>query len=107
ISLARLGPDVGRAGYLSRRLRSAPRGESQANHSCRCNSLSRGRMAREARSMSDERTSARDSGEASTPDAVDVSVIIVSWNVRELLRGCIRSLLASESVRSEIIVVDN
>jgi N-acetylglucosaminyl-diphospho-decaprenol L-rhamnosyltransferase len=54
-----------------------------------------------------ERTHARHSDEASSPRAVDVSVIIVSWNVRELLKGCIRSLLASEGVRSEIIVVDN
>jgi GT2 family glycosyltransferase len=30
---------------------------------------------------------------------LDFSIIIVSWNVRDLLRGCLRSLLASSQVR--------
>jgi N-acetylglucosaminyl-diphospho-decaprenol L-rhamnosyltransferase len=41
---------------------------------------------------------------------VDLTVIVVSWNVRDLLRGCLRSLtpaLASLEGGSEIVVVDN
>jgi GT2 family glycosyltransferase len=39
---------------------------------------------------------------------VDVSVVIVSWNVRELLRGCLESLRHAETAPSlQIIVVDN
>src|SRR5262245_32896717 len=39
---------------------------------------------------------------------VDVSVIIVNWNTRELLRACLTSIYAeSPSVRLEVIVVDN
>jgi len=38
----------------------------------------------------------------------DVSVIIVAWNDRDLLVGCLRSLnVALEDIRAEIIVVDN
>lgn|SRR6185312_15963568 len=37
----------------------------------------------------------------------DISVIIVSYNVREYLCNCIDSLLMQEGVRTEIIVVDN
>lgn len=41
-------------------------------------------------------------------EAVDLTVVIVSYNVRDLLRACLRSLLASEGDFSfEIIVVDN
>lgn len=39
--------------------------------------------------------------------AVDCSVIIVSWNVRHLLEGCLASLEKQRIVTSEIIVVDN
>jgi GT2 family glycosyltransferase len=40
--------------------------------------------------------------------AVDVSVIIVNWNTRELLRRCIESVLAqSAPLETEVIVVDN
>jgi len=35
----------------------------------------------------------------------DLSVIIVSWNVRELLRTCLQSVIAETS--AEIVVVDN
>ena len=43
-----------------------------------------------------------------TGDTMDVSVIIVNYNVRELLRQTLRSVLrAAEYVRAEIIVVDN
>lgn len=36
-----------------------------------------------------------------------LSVIIVSWNVRELLRGCLRSLLAEAIPARDVIVVDS
>jgi GT2 family glycosyltransferase len=47
-----------------------------------------------------------------TPDprfrVVDLSVVIVSWNVRDLLRGCIESILStSHDLAVEVIVVDN
>jgi N-acetylglucosaminyl-diphospho-decaprenol L-rhamnosyltransferase len=46
--------------------------------------------------------------EASTPD---LSIIIVSWNVRELLRACLRSVhqnvRTSERVNVETLVIDN
>src|SRR5690349_17246576 len=39
---------------------------------------------------------------------VDVSVCIVSWNVKELLRDCLKSLKENAGdVRYETIVVDN
>ena len=39
---------------------------------------------------------------------MDVSVIIVNWNTRELLRNCIQSVIANAgSVAYEIIVIDN
>ena len=37
----------------------------------------------------------------------DLSVIIVSWNVCELLRRCLRSVFASTALSLEVIVVDN
>ncbi len=39
--------------------------------------------------------------------APDISVIIASWNTRELLRRCLASLVSLPSPTSEIIVVDN
>ena len=43
-----------------------------------------------------------------TSPRVDVSVIIVNWNTRELLRACLASTYAeSPSDRLEVIVVDN
>jgi hypothetical protein len=40
--------------------------------------------------------------------APDLSVIVVSWNVRELLRACLRALpAATEGITAEMIVVDN
>lgn len=49
---------------------------------------------------------------AATPtpsnSALHVSVLIISWNTRDLLRECLSSLLAHQSrARLEIIVVDN
>ncbi len=43
-------------------------------------------------------------------DGCDLSVVIVSWNVREFLPGCLDSLaaeLAQSHLASEVIVVDN
>lgn len=37
----------------------------------------------------------------------DLSVVIVSYNTRRLLRACLRSLRASEGLALEVIVVDN
>ena len=37
----------------------------------------------------------------------DLSVVIVSYNTRELLRDCLQSLRASVGLRLEVIVVDN
>ena len=39
--------------------------------------------------------------------ATDVSVIIVNWNTRDLLRNCLRSITDQTKVAHEIIVVDN
>lgn len=38
--------------------------------------------------------------------APDISIIIVNWNTRDLLLGCLRSL-SNDSVQPEVIVVDN
>jgi GT2 family glycosyltransferase len=39
---------------------------------------------------------------------VDLSIVIVSWNVRDLLRQCLHSVLANlQTCRLEVIVVDN
>jgi Predicted glycosyltransferases len=39
---------------------------------------------------------------------MDISVIVVNWNVRELLRRCLHSVLNPTSgVALEVIVVDN
>jgi GT2 family glycosyltransferase len=41
---------------------------------------------------------------------MDISIIIVSWNVRDLLRNCLRSIQQQAAVlerQTEIIVVDN
>ncbi|HET6373199.1 MAG TPA: glycosyltransferase, partial [Candidatus Polarisedimenticolia bacterium] len=36
-----------------------------------------------------------------------VSVIVLSWNSRKFLEGCLRSVLAQTHPRVELIVVDN
>lgn len=42
------------------------------------------------------------------PDpSIEVSVIIVNWNTREVLRNCLTSIVAETRVPHEIIVVDN
>ncbi len=37
----------------------------------------------------------------------DLSIIIVSWNVRELLQNCLRSVMAEAALRLQVIVVDS
>jgi GT2 family glycosyltransferase len=37
----------------------------------------------------------------------DVSIVIVNWNTRDLLRNCLRSIIAQTTAAHEIIVVDN
>jgi GT2 family glycosyltransferase len=37
----------------------------------------------------------------------DVSIIIVNWNTRDLLRNCLRSIITQTTAAHEIIVVDN
>jgi N-acetylglucosaminyl-diphospho-decaprenol L-rhamnosyltransferase len=39
--------------------------------------------------------------------APDLSIIIVSWHVRDLLRTCLASLQAGSGVTTEVIVIDN
>lgn len=63
---------------------------------------------------SHEQPPPRGGGEALPPargnaaDTIDVSVCIVSWNVKDLLRDCLNSLRAQAgNVRYETIVVDN
>lgn len=41
------------------------------------------------------------------PDSLDVSIIIVSWNTRDVLRDCLGSILHQTRARHEIIVIDN
>src|SRR3990172_3967626 len=38
---------------------------------------------------------------------IKVSVVIVNWNTRELLKQCLKSVYAETSVPAEIFVVDN
>ncbi len=48
-----------------------------------------------------------DNSDAMTP-SFDLSIIIVSWNTRELLHTCLRSVYAGMgSLRCEVLVVDN
>jgi N-acetylglucosaminyl-diphospho-decaprenol L-rhamnosyltransferase len=37
----------------------------------------------------------------------DLGIVIVSWNTRDLLRDCLRSVFASEGVSFDVVVVDN
>ena len=37
----------------------------------------------------------------------DLSVIIVEWNTRDLLRDCLTSVCARHAIRTEVIVIDN
>lgn len=38
---------------------------------------------------------------------VDLGIVIVSWNTRDLLRGCLESVIASGGVSFRVVVVDN
>jgi len=38
---------------------------------------------------------------------IDLSIVVVNWNVRDLLRRCLRSILDLQTCKLEIIVVDN
>jgi hypothetical protein len=38
---------------------------------------------------------------------LDLGIVIVNWNTRDLLRDCLRSVFASEAVTFRVIVVDN
>jgi GT2 family glycosyltransferase len=38
---------------------------------------------------------------------IDLSIVIVNWNVRDLLRRCLDSILAVDQPRLEVVVVDN
>lgn len=46
-------------------------------------------------------------GAESGTDGPEVSVIVVNWNTRDVLRGCLRSIVAETRSAHEIIVVDN
>jgi len=37
----------------------------------------------------------------------DLGIVIVNWNTRDLLRGCLKSVTASEGVSYRLVVVDN
>lgn len=39
--------------------------------------------------------------------AIQVTVVVVNWNRRELLRACLRSLAVQEAISFEVVVVDN
>lgn len=43
----------------------------------------------------------------SAPASPDVTVIVVNWNTRDLLRNCIASIIAETTREHEIIVIDN
>lgn len=61
------------------------------------------------RVLPDERVAA-DGGEAARGETAALSVVIVSWNVRELLLGCLAALddgLGALHETTEVIVVDN
>jgi GT2 family glycosyltransferase len=50
----------------------------------------------------------RDGAPKVRTSSIDVSIVIVSWNVRDFLRGCIESIVSTQGDLSvEIIVVDN
>ncbi|HET7091574.1 MAG TPA: glycosyltransferase family 2 protein [Anaerolineae bacterium] len=39
--------------------------------------------------------------------SIDLSIVVVNWNVRDLLRRCLASIYKSSMARLEVIVVDN
>src|SRR5260370_5927809 len=44
---------------------------------------------------------------AGAGDLARVAVVIVSFNVRDLLRGCLQSILAQSDRGTDVVVVDN
>jgi len=46
-------------------------------------------------------------GVSFTPHMIDLSIVVVNWNVRNLLRRCLASILAAGWPGLEVIVVDN
>lgn len=38
---------------------------------------------------------------------MDLGIVIVNWNTRDLLRDCLQSVVASEDVTAHVVVVDN
>ncbi|MFQ5398421.1 MAG: glycosyltransferase family 2 protein [Anaerolineae bacterium] len=42
------------------------------------------------------------------PESIDLTIVIVSWNVRKLLRGCLRAIdRGSEELAVQVVVVDS
>jgi hypothetical protein len=47
-------------------------------------------------------------GHESSMDTMDVSVVVVNWNTRDILRDCLRSVYEqTKDIRFEVIVIDN
>jgi len=47
-------------------------------------------------------------GSRNSPEIIELSVIIVNWNTRDLLRRCLRSVISQlKGYRAEVVVVDN
>ena len=46
-------------------------------------------------------------GSVSRPDSPDITVVVVNWNRRELLRNCLDSLERQRGADFEVVVVDN
>ena len=45
---------------------------------------------------------------SSVQDLVDLSIIVVNWNTRDLLRDCLNSVWAETKATSfEVLVIDN
>ncbi len=38
---------------------------------------------------------------------MDLGIVVVNWNTRDLLRNCLQSVCASQGVRFQVVVVDN
>jgi GT2 family glycosyltransferase len=46
--------------------------------------------------------------QATPPTALDVSVVVVNWNTRDILRDCLRSIFVeTKRVTCEVVVIDN
>src|SRR5262249_28399110 len=68
----------------------------------------RGGMAQRRAAPSPHRGRGGSGRQTPAPPLPDVTVCVVNWNCRELLRGCLESLLRRpQGVSLEVIVVDN